>query len=335
MRKSQIIAGLMLTLAAACGSSEEGADSDGFEGKVNSDGTIEVPVPESGIQLAYGPFPVPQFEEIETCKYLKVPEDMLVTRFFSRMREGSHHLIVFYTEAADFPDGEYPCIAGARRDIDFDFRIMLQLQTVYTSQTKAGELVMPEGLAFQMKKGAQLVINSHYINYGEDEALGEILLNIETVSPDTSPELAQPMFFLNPAIDLAPGATGELGLKCGMPEGAIITTLSSHTHQYGTGFEIWRHRKEAAEDLDLLYNNDDWAHPEFINYDPPITLAADEVFRFECQYHNTSDRRVGFGNESTDEMCIMLGYYYIPGSRDPRMQFCLDGLLEILPAFLD
>ena len=51
-------------------------------------------------------------------------------------------------------------------------------------------------------------------------------------------------------------------------------SLTSHTHQWGKLFQI--KIKGGARDGEVIYEDNDWAHPKVVNYAKPIILKEGE-----------------------------------------------------------
>jgi hypothetical protein len=79
-------------------------------------------------------------------------------------------------------------------------------------------------------------------------------------------------------------------------------------HALGERFEIRVLRTNGTESS--VYVNTDWEHPAFLNLPTPLVLEAGDALVSVVTYHNTTDRPVGFGLLSTDEMNIIFGYAY-------------------------
>jgi hypothetical protein len=93
-----------------------------------------------------------------------------------------------------------------------------------------------------------------------------------------------------------------------MSKKTYIVSLTSHTHQLGEKFVI--KIKNGPRDGEIVYTSTDWHHPEVINFQSPLVLEAGEGLVSEITYNNVTDRSVGFGLTSEDEMGIIFGYYY-------------------------
>ena len=53
-----------------------------------------------------------------------------------------------------------------------------------------------------------------------------------------------------------------------------------------------------------------WSEPETRNHRPEFTVPKGGGFDFECSWHNTTTRKVEFGESANAEMCFFWAYYY-------------------------
>ena len=68
----------------------------------------------------------------------------------------------------------------------------------------------------------------------------------------------------------------------------------------------------------VLVENRDWQHPRSVWPKGGIRLAKGRKLRVTCTWHNSENRTVRFGPETTDEMCFGIGFFYRdPGDSEP------------------
>ena len=79
-------------------------------------------------------------------------------------------------------------------------------------------------------------------------------------------------------------------------------------HELGEKFVI--KLKGGKRDGEIIYETTDWEHPLILNFKEAIQLNKDEGITSEITYFNTTNKKVGFGLTSEDEMGIIFGYYY-------------------------
>ena len=187
------------------------------------------------------------------------------------------------------------------------------------TQSEDFSFKFPEGVALRLPGDTLFDLNSHYINLlGTEPLIGEVYINIYTLPPEKVKHEAIEIFVSNTDINIPPGLTrvakmdwyveDELQLR-GAPSDAIlnIITLTSHMHRHGELFEITRMSTNELLHRSIVYDN-----APITFYNPPLMLNATDGLSFRCT-HNNYDRDVPieFGFTSEDEMCIIVGYYYL------------------------
>ncbi len=187
------------------------------------------------------------------------------------------------------------------------------------TQTEDFSFEFPEGVALRLPGDTMFDLNSHYINLlGTETLIGEVYINLYTLPPEEVKYEAIEIFVSNTDINVPPGLTritqmdwyieDELELRGAAPDAVLnIMMLTSHMHRHGELFEINQmstnellHRSVAYDDAPITF------------YNPPLVLDATDGLSFQCT-HNNYDRDVPieFGFTSEDEMCIIVGYYYL------------------------
>ena len=53
-----------------------------------------------------------------------------------------------------------------------------------------------------------------------------------------------------------------------------------------------------------------WNEPKTVYADPTFSVPSGGGFRFSCEWNNTTDRQVRFGESANQEMCFFWAYYY-------------------------
>jgi hypothetical protein len=273
------------------------------------------PAAGKGFQMSLSKFPVsPNFER-EFFVYKKVgnTEEVFVNRIEIKMRQNSHHFILYDFEPA-IPPHFVPGndIVRDLRYADGTLNTTALLPMGYHvfvvgTQTPYLDYKLPDGVAIALPAGMSLDCNSHYVNKSNDEIEGEVNVNLHTVSKSTVTKIAHSINFANNSLSL-PAKQKTTATKTFLFDKSVsVLSLTSHTHQLAEKFVI--RIKGGPRDGEVVYTNLDWHHPPLINLSPPITLSAGQGFTSEIIYNNTTDARVVFGLTSTDEMGIIFGYY--------------------------
>ena len=270
--------------------------------------------PASGIQLKIEKFEVaPGFErEFFVYKKLGNSEDIYVNRLQIKMRQNSHHFLLY-----DFTD-EFTAKPGLDvvRDIrnpdgSLNYLNMLPMRYhVYMAgaQTPFMDYQFPDGVALKFPAGAALDFNSHYVNKQTVPIEGEVFVNLHTIPNTSVQKVARTLNLGNTSFTLPPKQKITISKTFTMSSKTYIFALTSHTHQLGEKFVI----KIAGGDRngEIVYTNNDWHHPSIVSYTNPIVLNPGEGLTSDITYNNTKSTPVYFGLTSDDEMGIIFGYYY-------------------------
>ena len=101
-----------------------------------------------------------------------------------------------------------------------------------------------------------------------------------------------------------------------------IWTITSHTHKYGTDFDIFIRDStngsrgeqvyEGFYNVDYTFNQGyyDWQHPAIRVFDTLYTVYQSEGLIFDTKFNNTSGNLVTFGLTTNDEMQLS-SYLYV------------------------
>lgn len=277
---------------------------------------LEPPATGTGIQLILGPFTVaPNFErEFFVYKNIGNTEDIYVNRIEIKMRQNSHHFLLYDFEST-YPLSSRPPldlvrdIRDANGNLNF-FNMLPMSFHVYVagSQTPLSDFSFPPGVALRLPANIALDFNSHYVNKGTEEITGEVNINLYTTPLANVQRVALPLNLGNNNFSLPANQKTTIIKHYLLDKKTNIVSLTSHTHQLGEKFVI--KIKNGSRDGEIVYTSTDWHHPEVINFSNPIVLQAGEGLTSEITYNNTKDKVVGFGLTSEAEMGIIFGYYY-------------------------
>lgn len=180
---------------------------------------------------------------------------------------------------------------------------------------KRDELLdLPSGVAYTLDPHQMVRIELHYIN-----ATAAPVQLTATTTMSTAPSYHQEANFLfigDPDIKIAPHSTFTLGpifypLDQDIFGDAKFFALTGHEHQFGTNVAV-----QAAANADdpgnTVYDvpNWQWSEPATVFHDPPFSIPTGGGFKFTCDWNNTSDKTVKFGESANNEMCFFWAYYY-------------------------
>ena len=272
-----------------------------------------------GLQLRVDSFAVNPSSERELFVYrvLGNAADLYVTRIQSRMRPGSHHLLLY---TFDENNSAFPCntrpAPGAVRDIknpDGSFNIFNMLPMACHvffagAMTPDFDYSFPPGVALRLPANSSLDLNVHYVNRSPANLPGQAFANLYTADRADVQTVARTLNYANTNITLPPGVRTTLTKAFPVSVRTTVLGVTSHMHSLGEKFEIRVRRASGSETT--VYTNTDWEHPGFVNFATPIVLEPGDGLVSVVTWNNTTSRTVTFGLASTNEMDIIFGYAY-------------------------
>lgn len=308
------------------------------------------PPPGQGYQLHLPPYKIEPGTEREVFYATQIRDengdliegDIFINKYEIFYPTGSHHFILYrLTDLAKadgtLNEGVTPGIgvdpSHVFRELDPDDPQALgnfgtHRYFVAGTQSEGYSFEFPEGVALRLSGDTLFDLNSHYINLlGTETLIGEAYINIYTLPPEEVKHEAIEIFVSNTEINVPPGLArvtkmdwyveDELLLR-EAPSDAImnIMMLTSHMHRHGELFEITQMSTNELLHRSIIYDN---APINF--YNPPLILDATDGLSFQCT-HNNHDRDIPieFGFTSEDEMCIIVGYYYLSTEADTYVE---------------
>lgn len=211
-----------------------------------------------------------------------------------------HHWILWGT------DGEPP--GGG--DAPFPCETLPTSDSVFVMGWAPGgrNAVMPDDVGVALTS-RWLILQNHYFvtEAGHDDASGVAVCTTTTPRPNVAGVLA----FGTTSIDIPARARGATAVgTCPATVfnllGSDVHVLSSgpHMHTFGTAFrsEIIRSGggTEIMADIPMWSFNDQAGVP----HSPPLTIRRGDSVRVTCTYDNPTSSTIGFGENTTDEMCF-------------------------------
>ena len=160
----------------------------------------------------------------------------------------------------------------------------------------------------RLPAGSRLDLNSHYINRTGETTTGEVYANLHFVAPSEVVHEAEIFGLGRVDFTLPAGRVTTLTEEYRFGERRHVMQLMSHAHEHMLEFRV--EIVGGARDGELVYVSYDWEHPPILELAPPLVLERGEGFKVEAIYDNWTDRDLGFGFLSEDEMMILYGFYY-------------------------
>jgi hypothetical protein len=244
---------------------------------------------------------VPPNTENYLCVRRTLDEDVFVTAFKALNPYGTHHTVLTVGNP-NGADGVTPCNSGVNNT-----------GGVYGSGVGTDVLRMPEGVAFPIRAGQQLVLNLHLFNTTDEPLIatsGTLVQTAQEADVEHMSEVAlvTALLFSIPPMEVTTG-----GGQCTMSHDVTAFAILPHMHTLGSHARVVVERAEG----DLVLHDMPFEFEQQTVYPiDPVQLREGEVVRTECTWNNTTDRVVGFGESSLDEMCNIAVFRY-PAGENP------------------
>lgn len=257
-------------------------------------------------------------EETFKCYFTSLPVDdtVAVTKFESTLAPGSHHMILFISDAPLHPDGTFG-------DCDAEFGGMSVLTNLplplYLTQDAQSSVEMPPGVAMPLKRRQPMMFQMHYLNATSQPLTASVKMRATWTTGDF--ERAGPFASYSTQIAVPPHGTQTVSGHCAVPDSSQFFRMTTHAHKHMTDAQVARWNQQPG---DMILENTDWEHPKTEAYDAPyLTLAPGEEIYYQCTYRNDGDTVIHDGQSAaTNEMCMAIGYYF-PAS---RTTVCIDSM---------
>ena len=272
-----------------------GCDAEQAMGPEPRDNRAEIP-PDDGVHHAFvgGDVVIEPGEDKMYCFHMVAEEDLALTDIEMLQGEYGHHAVL--VSSTD------PLPPGTIEDCSDD-----------ASSAKLTALVIPvdsppQGAAFWIAKGTPIVLQSHYVNAGDDAMVVRDAVRARKIPESEVTTWMAP--FTTTSLDFeipADGSPTELVFDCAMDRDVDLLYVGGHMHEQGTSFEFAL--GPDVDSLERIYNVDKWI-PEFRDLPPvelysdnPLRLTQGTVLRTTCRWENRTGETLGF----PEEMCVAFG----------------------------
>ena len=265
--------------------------------------------------LTYPTTAVTPGEENTKCVWIRLDNDapIKVHQLHNVLSNQSHHLIVY----RDDQDTTEQLTPVACRPFSGALNASGRIAPFMITQKKDDPLTLPTGVAYTLAAHQMIKLEMHYLNSTEmPQDAGATVDLYEAEDAAAITDEADILFIGTPDINLAAGETKSVHEFFTLPGSANLGTpqifaITGHTHQYGTSVKVAT-ADGPTSTATQVYGPPSflWSEPETTTHSPAFTIPTGGGFDFECDYHNTSNQAVGFGESANDEMCFFWAYYY-------------------------
>ena len=261
--------------------------------------------------LTFGPITVPAGVERTQCVILRLgnPDKIHVGAIHNVLGTASHHMIVYRVNDTVEQPTPFDCKPFT------DTLDPTKGSPLMVTQKKDDLLTLPPGVAYTLDAQQMVRIEMHYINASpQDVTLTSSTEMQQTADADFQNE-ADFLFIGSPDISLPPHQSTTLGpaffpLPSDFADVSFFA-LTGHEHQFGTKVTVSTSMSKDDPGTPV-YDVPGWRWDEPVTqmHDPTFKIPDGGGFRFSCEWNNTSDSTVKFGESATDEMCFFWAYYY-------------------------
>jgi hypothetical protein len=139
----------------------------------------------------------------------------------------------------------------------------------------------------------------------------------------------QPIDVVGRNFEIPPGQTTVYIGDFVAPFDLNVAMVSSHQHQTATREVITPILGGVVQEP--IYENRRWNEPHLRWLDPPIHLHPGDRLRLRCEWFNTTDHTLYFGNSANDEMCNLNAYFFHDVEIPAEQRRTLGGFLATVP----
>jgi len=328
------------------------APDDGFQlhvGPANYDDPAEL----EKWTLPAGGFPG-QGPDVNWCFYMKTPNDVdtYTGGYYSHMRPGSHHFIMFGLAAGtDVPDSEVPNDCGDRNGQVFGGANFLAGATrEVQNATMFGDAPEDQGLGSPIPAHQQLNMNLHFVNITDHPILEELWVNMINKPSDEVTNIVKAIEWLGGVgMSIKPQEHTVLdsskNSECNAPLGDT-RLLGVTAHMHANTVRVSMYHESPDVEKELIFDDFNWSEPTVWLFNSKYTNKApgadrslaksgsakngvfmagtQDKFSWECEVNNTTNETLKFSDKAySGEMCNVFGMYSSPVAQAPWMCFFL------------
>jgi hypothetical protein len=233
-------------------------------------------------------------EEVYKCYGATLEEDVVIDGFSKAVQPFVHHA-QFFEALLPAPEGTSVC----------NEQFKLTWLPIFLSGAGASELRFDEGVGHVIPAGTQLVLQMHLFNSSDKTQMQSAEIRMHR-STSANPTPVAPWAIGSSQINLAPRMPGVAQNVCTVTGDVDLLAVFPHMHMLGRQFKV-----EVGKSMDAmqpLYARDPYNFDDQRMEKVEISLHAGDILRVTCDYMNTSDDVVTFGESSTEEMCFFVGF---------------------------
>lgn len=302
------------------------ADAD-WSALQEMDVDFEAPPPDEGFQLQTQGVRLASGEDDEWCEAFEVPPHpdgddatWCITRFEVAMTPGYHHLFVSHAPLGSDSEAlmrgkvgkRSRCVGGAHVTYGTDLLPIPLPQGLYA------DVPYYPGVGMRLTPGQLISVNYHYLNASEGDVIAETKLNFHADSCEGLVEMGQ-FGYYNQAIAIPPHGEAHSEIHSTFSQDVYVLDLFRHTHRLGVETPISFYG--GPRDGEVIFVSPDYELGAGFRFEEPQLMHAGEGFSIDCHWYNPTDEWVRFGPTADDEMCMLLGTWWVANPEEqPEIQ---------------
>jgi hypothetical protein len=307
----------------ACGPTGD----DQFGARIDEIPPLEPPPTGKGIQLRMTKTVAPGIESYG-CRLFQVPDGGLyVHEETVQFGRGGHHVLLYKTPYESIPERDENGRAidnSEVHDCSDGVTALWKVDSVLGGSEIFGHPGMlrglPEGVAVHLPGKTVIVMSVHYLNVSPAPSVVDARVNWSTISSGEVKMEAGLLYLDNKLLYVPPMGTSTARVRCPVQSKVSLVNLQSHMHARGTSFSAITTDASKGTPL-VMYETTKWIEPPVQSFDPFLMLHEGQTIEIRCDYASHEPRTIGYGPQSTDEMCQLIGPYF---PRDERLEACAD-----------
>jgi hypothetical protein len=189
--------------------------------------------------------------------------------------------------------------------------------TAPITQKEDDEVTLPDHVAYTLEANQMIKIELHYINTTDAPAPTNATINFYAADPATITDEAGVLFAGSLDIDIPAQSQATLHQFLTLPAADLdmsaskVFAITGHTHRLGTQVTVGTAASRTAAVTQVYAPAPfSWSEPLTTTYATPFSVPAGGGFDFQCDWTNTTNSTVKFGESANQEMCFFWVYYY-------------------------
>lgn len=230
-------------------------------------------------------------EDVTYCTFMDGITDQVSYIHSSRATQSryGHHAVMYYSVEPQEPG------TGDCGDME-------KLRMVLGGTEESFDL--PERVVTEVPTGVQLVINHHWINYGDEPARVQAMMVADPPMTDEELVVARSRAVVATDWELSPGEVTTATTDCVYEQDTPVVMTLGHEHQWGTHVRAEVVRADGQIDMlfDHPFSPEMESNPRVFYYpvETPLMIRAGDAIRFTCEWMNDTAETVRFPRE----MCV-------------------------------